>query len=93
MEDQAMGKNGLLVTTGKDADPGINGGIMPKKDLKSTVNTVDVASVDKAVKKVIAAGGKVLRPKVAIPTMGWIAYCADPDGNAFGLMEMNKEAR
>ena len=81
-----------MVETGKDPEPGINGGIMPKKDLKTTVNTVEVASVDKAVKKVIAAGGKVLRPKVAIPTMGWIVYCADPDGNAFGMMEMDKEA-
>jgi hypothetical protein len=32
------------------------------------VNTVGVASVDKAVKKFIAAGGKALRPKIAIPT-------------------------
>jgi uncharacterized protein len=86
-------ENYWMVTTGKDAEPGINGGIMPKKDLKSTVNTVGVASVDKAVKKVLAAGGKVLRPKIAIPTMGWIAYCADPDGNAFGMMEMDSKAR
>ena len=81
-----------MVSTGKDPEPGINGGIMPKKDLKTTVNTLGVASVDKALKKILAAGGKVLRPKIAIPTMGWIAYCADPDGNAFGIIEMDKEA-
>ena len=81
-----------MVTTGKDAEPGINGGIMPKKDLKTTVNTLGVASVDKTLKKILAAGGKVVRPKVAIPAMGWIAYCADPDGNAFGIIEMDKEA-
>jgi predicted enzyme related to lactoylglutathione lyase len=82
-----------MVTTGTDPEPGINGGIMPKKDLKTTVNTVGVASVDKAVKKILAAGGKVVRPKIAIPTIGWLAYCTDPDGNVFGIMEMSKDAK
>ena len=82
-----------MVTTGDEKSPGINGGIMPKKDIKTTVNTVDVASVDKAVVKIVAAGGKVVRPKIAIPTMGWIAYCADPDGNVFGLMQMDAKAK
>ena len=82
-----------MVTTGKDSEPGINGGIMPKKDLKTTVNTVGVASVDKALKKILASGGKVVRPKIEIPTMGWIAYCADPDGNVFGIMEMARPPR
>ena len=79
-----------MVQTGDSKTPGIDGGIMPKKDLKTTVNTVGVDSVDKAVKKVVAAGGKVVRPKIAIPTMGWLAYCVDTDGNVFGMMEMDK---
>ena len=81
-----------MVQTGNSKMPGIDGGIMPKKDLKTTVNTVGVDSVDKAVKKVIAAGGKLVRPKIAIPTMGWLAYCVDTDGNVFGMMEMDKGA-
>lgn len=85
-------ENYWMVETGKEPEPGINGGIMPKKDLKTTVNTVGVSSVDKAIKKVIAAGGKVVRPKIAIPTMGWIAYCADPDGNVFGVMQSDPKA-
>ena len=82
-----------MVTTGEEKTPGINGGIMLKKDLKTTVNTLDVVSVDKAVAKVVTAGGKLVRPKAAIPTMGWIAYCADPDGNVFGMMQMDPKAR
>jgi uncharacterized protein len=82
-----------MVSTGDAKTPGIDGGIMPKKDLKTTVNTVDVTSVDKAVAKVVAAGGKLVRPKNAIPTMGWLAYCADPDGNVFGLMQMDAKAK
>lgn len=82
-----------MVSTGDAKEPGIDGGIMLKKDLKTTVNTVGVDSVDKAIKKVIAAGGKVVRKKIALPTMGWIAYCKDEDGNAFGLIEMDKDAK
>ena len=82
-----------MVKTGDEKTPGIDGGIMLKKDLRATVNTVGVDSVDKAIKKVIAAGGKVVRPKIALPTMGWIAYCVDGDGNAFGLIEMDNSAQ
>ncbi len=81
-----------MITTGKAPEPGIDGAIMPKKDLKTTVNTVGVPSVDKALKKILAIGGKVVRPKIAIPMMGWIAYCADPDGNVFGIIEMDEAA-
>jgi uncharacterized protein len=81
-----------MVTTGKEPEPGIDGGIMPKKDLKTVVNTVGVASVEKALKKVLDAGGKLVRPKVGIPGMGWLVYCADPDGNVFGMMEMDDSA-
>ena len=85
-------ENYWMVTTGDDPTPGINGGIMPKKDLKATVNTVGVESVDKALKKVLAAGGKLVRPKIAIPGMGWLVYCSDLDGNIFGMMQMDDKA-
>ena len=82
-----------MVSTGDQKEPGIDGGIMIKKDLKTTVNTIGVDSVDKAVKKVVAAGGKIARKKIALPGMGWLAYCKDADGNAFGLMQMDKNAQ
>ena len=82
-----------LVTTGEDKQPGINGAIMDKKNQKVTVNTVDVPSVDKFLKKITDAGGKVVMPKTAVPGVGWMAYCADTEGNVFGIMENNPNAK
>jgi len=27
-----------------------------------------------------------------IPTMGWLAYCKDTEGNLFGMMQMDSKA-
>jgi predicted enzyme related to lactoylglutathione lyase len=35
-----------------------------------------------------AAGGQLLRPKFSIGEFGWVAICADTEGNLFGLSSM-----
>jgi hypothetical protein len=35
----------------------------------------------------------VLVPKVAIPGVGWFALCLDTEGNKFGLMEEDTNAK
>jgi predicted enzyme related to lactoylglutathione lyase len=42
--------------------------------------------------KAEAAGGTVALPKMAVPGVGWLAYCLDPEGNTFGLMQRDPEA-
>ena len=37
---------------------------------------------------VIAAGGKVVRPKFSIGEFGWVTLCEDTEGNLFGLSSM-----
>ena len=83
-----------LVMTGKEDQPGIDGGLT-KGEVKqgSTVNTLDVASIDNAIKKVEKAGGKIIRPKSAIPGVGWMAYFADTEGNEFGIMESDMNTK
>jgi len=77
-----------LVTTGEEGQPGINGGILSRiAPNATTVNTVEVASVDVTVAQVEAQGGKVVRPKFAVPGVGTVAYCADTEGNLFGIIE------
>ena len=44
------------------------------------------------VAKAVAAGGTVAVPKMPIPTMGWLAYCKDTEGNLFGMMQMDPKA-
>lgn len=84
------------VTTGSDDNrPGINGGLLrPRQGQSSgTLNTVSVESLDQALGKIQEQGGSVCVPKIAIPTIGWLAYAQDPQGNVFGLLEPNEAAK
>jgi hypothetical protein len=81
-----------LATTGPDNQPGINGAIMTRETQRTTVNTIDVSSVDEFAKKIVDAGGKVVTPKTAIPGVGYFAYCVDTEGNVFGIMENDTKA-
>jgi hypothetical protein len=82
-----------LVKTGSDG-PGIDGGIMRHNpNMPRTVNTIGVSSVDEYLKKVTSNGGKVAAPKMAIPGVGWQAYCIDTEGNVFGIHQPDQSAR
>jgi predicted enzyme related to lactoylglutathione lyase len=66
----------------------INGGLMQRsQDTPTPVLTIDVESVDQALKQVEAAGGRTVRPRTEIPGMGAFAYFTDPEGNTLGLWE------
>jgi hypothetical protein len=83
-----------LVTTGAEGQPGINGGMMRRPHPGAgTVNTLDVESVDAAVANVEKHGGKTVMPKTAIPGVGYMAYCQDPEGNIFGMMQADPSAQ
>jgi predicted enzyme related to lactoylglutathione lyase len=43
--------------------------------------------------KITAAGGKVITPKMAVPGVGWMAYCLDTEGNQFGIMQSDPNAK
>lgn len=83
-----------LATTGTDGQPGINGGLMRRETpYTGTTNTIDVASVDSAVQTVQAKGGKLVIPKMAIPGIGYLAYCQDTEGNLFGMLQADAGAK
>lgn len=83
-----------MVTTGADGKPRINGGMLRKSGLVSvTTNTIDVESVDAAIATVMKAGGKLTMPKSPIPGVGYFAYCEDTEGNVFGVMQADKNAK
>lgn len=83
-----------LATAGDDKEPGINGAITIKGALTTaTTNTIGVASFEDAVKKIVAAGGEVLMPKTAVPGIGYMAYCKDTEGNIFGIMQSDPNAK
>jgi predicted enzyme related to lactoylglutathione lyase len=87
-----------LVKTGPDGQPGINGGLLPRRGaidgqaVIAYVCTVDTTSVDESVKKAQANGGTNVVPKMPIPGIGWLAYCKDTEGNIFGMMQSDPKA-
>jgi len=83
-----------LATTGAAAERGIDGALLKRAQAgASTVNTIDVPSLDDCVQKIEKAGGRLAVPRMAIPGVGWLAYAADPEGNLFGVMQPDEAAR
>ena len=90
-----------LIKTGEKGTPGIDGGLLPRRGdapaamqpCNSWVCTVDVADVDSTAKRVAELGGTIVVPKMAIPTVGWLTYGHDTEGNVFGMMQMDAAAK
>jgi hypothetical protein len=87
-----------VVKTGPDSEPGINGGLMPRRGaidgeaVIAYVCTAQVSSLDDNTHRAEAAGGIVVVPKMPIPGIGWLAYFKDTEGNIFGMMQPDTKA-
>jgi predicted enzyme related to lactoylglutathione lyase len=78
-----------MITTGLASEQGINGG-MRRRDPAiphPVCNVIGVESIDSSIEKIISAGGKIAVPKMEVPTVGYLAYFTDTEGNWFGLIE------
>jgi predicted enzyme related to lactoylglutathione lyase len=72
----------------------INGGILRRQHPGAgTCNTVSVGSVDDAVATITKNGGKVALAKMAVPGVGYLAYCTDTEGNVFGVLQPDANAK
>ena len=76
-------ENYWLISTGEG--PGIDGGLMMRPG--PITNTVDVPSLAGAIKTLEENGGKVVVEPMTIPGVGELAYCTDPDGHIFGMIQ------
>ena len=89
-----------LVKTG-ETGPGIDGGLLPRRGpppdamapMSAFVCTVGVDDLDACTSQVTALGGQVVLPKMPIPTVAWLAYGKDTEGNVFGMMQADSNAR
>jgi predicted enzyme related to lactoylglutathione lyase len=52
-----------------------------------------VPNLDEYVDRAMKCGGTIALPKMPIPTVGWLAYCKDTEGNIFGMMQMDANAK
>jgi len=83
-----------MVNTGDEKNPGINGGLSKRMAGQNAItNTIDVPSIDEYTKKIQSKGGQVIAPKMAIQGVGYFASCKDSEGNPFGIIEMDKNAK
>jgi predicted enzyme related to lactoylglutathione lyase len=93
-------QNYWLVDTGTKDDGGIDGGIAPriglfekKGGIGSFVITVEVKDIEETAEKVKKAGGKWADEGGLIHGVGFMQYFNDTEGNLFGALQPDKEAR
>lgn len=73
----SYGASGALVKS-DHSGPGMGGTML--------YFSVEDCSVEES--RVVASGGKIVRPKFSIGEFGWVTLCEDTEGNRFGLSSM-----
>ncbi len=83
-----------LITTGDSTEPGIDGGMMRRRDPQGNVyNTIAVNNIDASIASIEKHGGTIVVAKMPIPGVGWLAYFKDTEGNIGGVMQADSNAR
>jgi uncharacterized protein len=90
------GAMALTTASDKNFNPteigGINGGFYKRKSKEDHPSfCMEAESIDKTLKAIEKAGGKVVTPKHAIGEWGFMADFADPEGNVMTLWEKPKK--
>ena len=84
----------LFQTTGLKGEKGVGGGLGKRGEPGQKITTyIGVDSVDAYIEKVTKLGGTVVQPKMTVPGFGFLATCADTEGNRFGLWQEDPSAR
>lgn len=79
---------------------GIRGGLLERPahppptecGTNAYVCSVEVRDFDATAAQIEKAGGVVALPKFAVPGVCWQGYFADPEGNTFGLFQVDEKA-
>lgn len=83
-----------LIMTGDENEPGIDGGLgYEEEGLPNLINTIDVADIDDVINRIEKNGGEIVRPKHAVPGVGWLAYFKDSEGVMSGIMQNDPNAK
>jgi hypothetical protein len=90
--------NFLQIFTGPSDDSEIRGALQGRRELIDGQRTVGfecsfaVDDVDAITSAVLANGGTILIPKTLIPTVGYLIFFRDTEGNAVGAMQYDPKA-
>jgi predicted enzyme related to lactoylglutathione lyase len=79
---------------------GINGGLLkrpakappPQTGTNAYVCSIEVENFDATADKILKNGGRVALEKFAVPGRCWQGYFIDPEGNTFGLFQVDENA-
>jgi uncharacterized protein len=83
-----------LIESNPELKQGITGALVQRSFPEdSTILTFDVASIDDCARKIVRAGGKILRPKDSVPGIGYAQYCQDSEGNLFAILQFDESAQ
>jgi predicted enzyme related to lactoylglutathione lyase len=76
------------------ANGGMGGGLTSRPPIGPCgwMHYVNVECLDDCVTEAERLGGRVLRPKTAVPKTAWYAVLADPEGNAFAVWQPDPAA-
>jgi predicted enzyme related to lactoylglutathione lyase len=90
---KATGVDYFHIQTGSDPTS-IRGGLMerPIPGPRSWVHYIAVDSLDETIARIEQLGGKVLRPKTAVPKSVWYAVVEDPQGSIFAIYQPDPTA-
>lgn len=90
-----------VVTAEKGAPNAINGGLIRRKTaapadgapVNAFVCTMQVQDIDATMRRAEAHGATLALAKAALPGMAWQAYMKDPEGNIFGIHQVDPNAK
>jgi predicted enzyme related to lactoylglutathione lyase len=90
---QSGSANYWFAHTGTDGERGINGAVLQEAcPQQPVINTIAVDDIDASITRIKEAGGRLVKPKKAIPAVGWLAFFTDPDDNIFGILQEDSSA-
>ncbi len=86
----------FLIRTGSDKEPGLEGSLQGRREIVAGKPifgfecSLGVEDIDQTITAVEKHGGKIVMPKVEIPTVGTLIYFEDTEGNIVGAMQYEK---
>lgn len=94
-------QEGLPIPYWRIETAGIHGGLLQRPadtppaecGTNAYVCSMEVPEFDAAATLIERAGGQVALPKFAVPGVCWQGYFVDPEGNTFGVFQVDDNAR
>jgi predicted enzyme related to lactoylglutathione lyase len=64
----------------------------PQSGTNAFVCSIEVAAFDEIAQSLVKLGAQVALPKFAVPGVCWQGYFIDPEGNTFGIFQVDENA-